>query len=201
MAKSAQSKHQAGFPKYYLTHTSTHWSVINNLMHTCRRFFTPASKHGFKSRARKFAVSDHHLPSLGGCIESCACRSSIVLVWLFSISCQCWSVSRPNDKKIRSGTSESNSLQWPACTLWIHRASSLGRLPNTKTRSERQIMHTITNDTANAQLKMIHTACIGLARTLYLHRTWLWFSCQKYRIYTIYIWFWPTFFLSYSGQP
>ena len=36
---------------------------------------------------------------------------------------------------------------------------------------------------------------LGLARTVYIHRIWpyiWWFSCQKYRIYTVYIWFWPT---------
>ena len=36
---------------------------------------------------------------------------------------------------------------------------------------------------------------VGLARTVYLHRIWpyiCWFPCQKYRIYTVYIWFWPT---------
>jgi len=36
---------------------------------------------------------------------------------------------------------------------------------------------------------------IGLARTAYIHRIWpyIWlFPCQKYRIYTVYIWFWPT---------
>jgi hypothetical protein len=36
---------------------------------------------------------------------------------------------------------------------------------------------------------------IGLARTVYIHRIWQylwWFPCQKYRIYTAYIWFWPT---------
>ena len=38
-------------------------------------------------------------------------------------------------------------------------------------------------------------SCVGLARTLYMHRTgpyiW-WFPGQKYRICTVYIWFWPT---------
>ena len=36
---------------------------------------------------------------------------------------------------------------------------------------------------------------VGLARTVYIHRLWpyiWWFSCQKYRIHTVYIWFWPT---------
>jgi hypothetical protein len=36
---------------------------------------------------------------------------------------------------------------------------------------------------------------IGLARTIYKHRIWpyiWWFPCQKYRIYTVYIGFWPT---------
>jgi hypothetical protein len=34
-----------------------------------------------------------------------------------------------------------------------------------------------------------------LARTVYIHRIWpyiWWFPCQKYRIYAVYIWFWPT---------
>jgi len=36
---------------------------------------------------------------------------------------------------------------------------------------------------------------VGLARTVYIHRIWpyiWWCPCQKYRIYTVYIWFWPT---------
>ena len=36
---------------------------------------------------------------------------------------------------------------------------------------------------------------LGLARTVYIHRIWpyiWWFPCQKYRIHTVYIWFWPT---------
>jgi len=40
-----------------------------------------------------------------------------------------------------------------------------------------------------------YTIYIGLTRTKYIHRIWpyiWWFPCQKYRIYTVYIWFWPT---------
>ena len=36
--------------------------------------------------------------------------------------------------------------------------------------------------------------CVGLARTVYIHRIWpyiWWFPCQKYRMCTVYIWFWP----------
>ena len=36
---------------------------------------------------------------------------------------------------------------------------------------------------------------LGLARTVYIHRIWpyiWWFPCQIYRIYTVFIWFWPT---------
>jgi hypothetical protein len=36
---------------------------------------------------------------------------------------------------------------------------------------------------------------VGLARTVYIHRIWpyiWWNPCQKYRIHTVYIWFWPT---------
>jgi len=36
---------------------------------------------------------------------------------------------------------------------------------------------------------------LGLARTVYMHRIWpyIWgVPCQKYRIYTVYIWYWPT---------
>jgi hypothetical protein len=42
---------------------------------------------------------------------------------------------------------------------------------------------------------LARTLYIGLARTVYLHRKWAyiwWFPCQKYRIHTVYIWFWPT---------
>jgi hypothetical protein len=38
-------------------------------------------------------------------------------------------------------------------------------------------------------------AWLGLARTVLIRRIWpyiWWFSCQNYRIYTVYIWFWPT---------
>jgi hypothetical protein len=41
-----------------------------------------------------------------------------------------------------------------------------------------------------------HTWSVGLARTVYMHRIWpyiLWFPCQKYRVYTVYIYG--------SGQP
>jgi len=44
--------------------------------------------------------------------------------------------------------------------------------------------------------------CVGLARTVYIHRIWpyiWWFSCQNYRIYTVYIWYWPT--LGIWGHP
>jgi len=37
--------------------------------------------------------------------------------------------------------------------------------------------------------------CVRLARTVYIHHIWpyiWWFPCQKYRVYTVYIWFWPT---------
>ena len=40
--------------------------------------------------------------------------------------------------------------------------------------------------------------CVGLARTVYIHRIWpyfWWFSCQKYRIYTVYLWFWLTLYI------
>ena len=36
---------------------------------------------------------------------------------------------------------------------------------------------------------------LGLARTVNINRIWpwiWWFPCQKHRIYTVYIWFWPT---------
>ena len=36
---------------------------------------------------------------------------------------------------------------------------------------------------------------------IYAHRIWpyiWWFPCQKYRIYTVYIWFWPTLFFLVS---
>ena len=36
---------------------------------------------------------------------------------------------------------------------------------------------------------------LGIARTVYIHRMWpyiWWFSCQIYRICTVYIWCWPT---------
>ena len=39
---------------------------------------------------------------------------------------------------------------------------------------------------------------IGLVRTVYIQRIWpyiRWFPCQKYRIYTVYIWFWPTLYI------
>jgi len=41
----------------------------------------------------------------------------------------------------------------------------------------------------------VNIVCVGLARTVYIHRIWpyiWWFPCQKYCIYTVYIWFWLT---------
>ena len=40
-----------------------------------------------------------------------------------------------------------------------------------------------------------HVWYLGLAKTVYMHRIWpyiRWFPCQKYRVYTVYIWFWLT---------
>jgi hypothetical protein len=42
-----------------------------------------------------------------------------------------------------------------------------------------------------------YSSSLGLARTVYIRRIWpyiWWFPCQQYRIYTAYIWFWPTLF-------
>jgi hypothetical protein len=42
---------------------------------------------------------------------------------------------------------------------------------------------------------------LGLARTVYMHRIWpyiWWFPCQKHRIYTVYIWFWPTLLMVFA---
>jgi hypothetical protein len=42
---------------------------------------------------------------------------------------------------------------------------------------------------------------IWLARTVYIHRIWpyiWWFPCQKYCIYTVYIWFWLTLHISHA---
>jgi hypothetical protein len=46
----------------------------------------------------------------------------------------------------------------------------------------------------------IYMTFLRLARTVYMHRIWpyiQWFPCQKYRIYTVYIWFWPTLEILY----
>jgi len=45
-----------------------------------------------------------------------------------------------------------------------------------------------------AHFSSFQDACLGLARTVYMHRIWpctWWSPCQKYRIYTVYTWFWP----------
>jgi len=37
-------------------------------------------------------------------------------------------------------------------------------------------------------IQLKHALCVGLARTMYLHRVWpyvWWFPCQKYRIHTV----------------
>jgi hypothetical protein len=55
-------------------------------------------------------------------------------------------------------------------------------------------MHRFWTNT-HAAILFIAALCIGLARTVYIHRIWpyiWWFPCQKYLIYTVYIWFWPT---------
>ena len=44
----------------------------------------------------------------------------------------------------------------------------------------------------------IHQSCIGLARIVYIHRTWphiWWFPCREYRVYTVYVWLWQNLFL------
>jgi len=44
-------------------------------------------------------------------------------------------------------------------------------------------------------------SCLGLARTVYIHRIWpyiWWFPCQRYHIYTVYIWFWPTLIMLHT---
>ena len=44
---------------------------------------------------------------------------------------------------------------------------------------------------------------VGLARTICIHRIWpytWWFPCQKYRIYTVYIWSWPTLYICLKGH-
>ena len=46
--------------------------------------------------------------------------------------------------------------------------------------------------------------CIGLARTVIIHRIWLyiwWFPCQENRIYTVYIWFRPTLCMHSAPNP
>ena len=44
-----------------------------------------------------------------------------------------------------------------------------------------------------------YMSCLGLAKTvLLMHRIWpyiWWIPCQRYRICTVYIWFWPTLVL------
>jgi hypothetical protein len=50
----------------------------------------------------------------------------------------------------------------------------------------------ITRDPNHVQMCSIS---LGLTRTVYVHRIWpyiWWLPCQKYRIYTVHIWFWPT---------
>ena len=50
-------------------------------------------------------------------------------------------------------------------------------------------------------LSTIFTTFIGLARTVYIHRIWpyiWWFPCQNYRLYTVYVWFWPTLDISHA---
>jgi hypothetical protein len=45
---------------------------------------------------------------------------------------------------------------------------------------------------------------VGLARTVYIHCIWpfsWWFPCQQYRIYTVYIWFWPTLIVCELPPP
>ena len=54
---------------------------------------------------------------------------------------------------------------------------------------------------------LLPNACatsIGLAITVFIHRTWLyirWFPCQKLRIHTVYIWSWPTLHMRSMHTP
>ena len=61
--------------------------------------------------------------------------------------------------------------------------------------------HRHTDNSHNRMARTVHTYCtwLGLARTVYTHRIWpyiWWFPCQKYHIYTVYIWFWPTQYMT-----
>ena len=41
----------------------------------------------------------------------------------------------------------------------------------------------------------VHCICTPYMYTVYVHRIWpyvWWFPCQKHRMYTVYLWFWPT---------
>jgi len=56
----------------------------------------------------------------------------------------------------------------------------------------------------HCKLVLVHCLCLGLARTIYKHCMWPyfgWFSCQKYHIYTVYIWFWPTLRICVISLP
>jgi hypothetical protein len=50
--------------------------------------------------------------------------------------------------------------------------------------------------TADFKVLVVQCAlCLGLARTVYVRRVWpyiWWFPSWNYRMYTVYIWFWPT---------
>jgi len=53
------------------------------------------------------------------------------------------------------------------------------------------------------KLQVIYVLWVGLARTVYFHRVWLyiwWVPCQKHCMYTVYIWFWPTLDVGNDAQ-
>jgi hypothetical protein len=98
-----------------------------------------------------------------------------------------------NDHRHVKWLNDNRHRQW-----WLSRA-----LPNdwmtTGTANDQMTTGPVFDQTFSRQARNTenppNVVCVGLARTVYIHRIWpyiWWFPCQKYRIHTVYIWFWPT---------
>ena len=72
------------------------------------------------------------------------------------------------------------------------------------------VLHATHREYTHSQLKghtatpvsygLHHISRVG--QNLYIHRIWpyiWWCPCQKYRIYTVYIWFWPTLHIRHQA--
>ena len=83
----------------------------------------------------------------------------------------------------------------PCNHLCLLGTSSLSPLQHTHTHTSTYMSATWVWQGRTYGMGTRKAVLLGLARTVYMHRIWpyIWgVPCQKYRIYTVYIWYWPT---------